>query len=237
VVVDGRRFDSGREADYWLFLKARQTAGEITELRPQVHFPLYCPVMQSPAGAVRILQVAEYIADFTYQETTKMGGALANLGGPFTRSLREPTQSTHMLKGDRMMTMTKDRASIIDLSKETITEIDFAKKTYSTMTFAEMKQAMEALTYAEVGEKISKHTGRVVQYVDIPAGAQRKAMLDQGMPAWQVDALLDLQEYYRSGHGGAVDQLLPKLLGRQPISMDRFLAELPGEFRSQAANA
>src|SRR5882672_1048010 len=72
VVVDGRRFDSGREADYWLFLKARQTAGEITELRPQVHFPLYCPVMQSPAGAVRILQVAEYIADFTYQEAGKL---------------------------------------------------------------------------------------------------------------------------------------------------------------------
>src|SRR6266404_500916 len=95
----------------------------------------------------------------------------------------------------------------------------------------------EALTYAELAEKISKHAGRTVQYVDIPAEAQRKAMLDQGMPAWQVDALLDLQEYYTSGNGGTVDQLLPELLGRQPISMDRFLAELPGEFRSQAANA
>jgi uncharacterized protein YbjT (DUF2867 family) len=95
----------------------------------------------------------------------------------------------------------------------------------------------EALTYAEVGEKISKHAGRVVQYVDIPAERQRRAMLDQGMPAWQVDALLDLQEYYTSGHGGAVDQSLPQLLGRQPISMDRFLSEFAGEFRSQAANA
>jgi uncharacterized protein YbjT (DUF2867 family) len=95
----------------------------------------------------------------------------------------------------------------------------------------------EALTYAEVGEKISKHAGRVVQYVDIPAERQRRAMLDQGMPAWQVDALLDLQEYYTSGHGGAVDQSLPQLLGRQPISMDRFLSEVASEFRSHAANA
>jgi uncharacterized protein YbjT (DUF2867 family) len=95
----------------------------------------------------------------------------------------------------------------------------------------------EALTYAELAEKISKHTGRAVQYVDIPAQAQRKAMLDQGMPAWQVDALLDLQEYYTSGSGGTVDQLLPKLLGRPPITMDRFLAEFAGEFRSQAASA
>jgi uncharacterized protein YbjT (DUF2867 family) len=95
----------------------------------------------------------------------------------------------------------------------------------------------EALTYAELAEKISKHAGRTVQYVDIPAEAQRKAMLDQGMPAWQVDALLDLQEYYTSGNGGAVDQLLPKLLGRAPITMDRFLAEFAGEFRSKAVSA
>jgi uncharacterized protein YbjT (DUF2867 family) len=95
----------------------------------------------------------------------------------------------------------------------------------------------EALTYAEVAQKISKHAGRAVQYVDIPAEAQRKAMLDQGMPTWQVDALLDLQEYYTSGNGGSVDQLLSSLLGCQPIAMDRFLAEFAGEFRSQAANA
>lgn len=95
----------------------------------------------------------------------------------------------------------------------------------------------EALTYAELAEKISKHAGRTVQYVDIPAEAQRKAMLDQGMPVWQVDALLDLQEYYTSGQGGIVDPSLPKLLGRPPITMDRFLAEFAGEFRSQAAGA
>jgi uncharacterized protein YbjT (DUF2867 family) len=95
----------------------------------------------------------------------------------------------------------------------------------------------EALTYAELADKISKHAGRPVQYVDIPADAQRKAMLDQGMPEWQVDALLGLQEYYTSGNGGALDQLLPKLLGRQPITMDRFLGESAGEFRIQAASA
>jgi uncharacterized protein YbjT (DUF2867 family) len=95
----------------------------------------------------------------------------------------------------------------------------------------------EALTYTEVAEKIAKHAGRAAQYVDIPAEAQRKAMLEQGMPAWQVDALLDLQEYYASGKGGVVDQVLPTLLGRPPIMMDRFLSEVAGEFRGQAAKA
>jgi len=95
----------------------------------------------------------------------------------------------------------------------------------------------EALSYTEVAEKISKHAGRAVQYIDIPVEPQRKAMLDQGMPVWQVDALLDLQEYYTSGKGGEIDPLLPKLLGRPPIAMDRFLSEFAGEFHSQAARA
>jgi uncharacterized protein YbjT (DUF2867 family) len=95
----------------------------------------------------------------------------------------------------------------------------------------------EALTYAELAEKISKYAGRPAQYVDIPSEAQRKAMLDQGMPAWQVDALLDLQEYYTSGKGATVDQLLPKLLGRPPITLDRFLTEFAADFRSQVASA
>jgi len=95
----------------------------------------------------------------------------------------------------------------------------------------------EAPSYAEVAEKISKHVGRAVQYVDIPFEAQRKAMLEQGMPEWQVTALLQLQEYYTSGKGGSVDGLLQQLLGQTPITMDQFLAEFADEFRRQAANA
>jgi hypothetical protein len=73
--------------------------------------------------------------------------------------------------------------------------------------------------------------------VDIPVEAQRKAMLDQGLPEWQVTALLDLQEYYTGGKGGTVDGVLQRLLGRPPITMDKFLTEFAAEFRSQAARA
>jgi len=44
----------------------------------------------------------------------------------------------------------------------------------------------EALTYAEVAAKISRASGRKVQYVDIPVERQRQSMLDQHMPEWQV---------------------------------------------------
>jgi uncharacterized protein YbjT (DUF2867 family) len=87
----------------------------------------------------------------------------------------------------------------------------------------------------------SEHDGKTYElngrYVDIPAEAQRKALLDQGMPEWQVTALLELQEYYTGGRGGTVDGLLQELVGRPPITIDRFLKEFAGEFRGHAANA
>jgi len=95
----------------------------------------------------------------------------------------------------------------------------------------------QALTCAEVAEKISRHARIVAQYVDIPAEAQRKAMMDQGMPEWQVTALLELQEYYTGGKGGTLDGTLEGLLGRPPSTIDQFLEEFAGEFRSQAAKA
>jgi uncharacterized protein YbjT (DUF2867 family) len=95
----------------------------------------------------------------------------------------------------------------------------------------------EAVTYAEVASRITKQTGVAAKYVDIPVEAQRKAMLDQGMPDWQVTALIDLQAYYTGGQGGTTDGLLTRLLGRQPIPLDQFLKENAAAFRSQAANA
>ena len=93
----------------------------------------------------------------------------------------------------------------------------------------------KALTYGAVAEKISIHAGVAACYVDLPVEAFREAMLDQGMPEWQANALLDLQEYYTSGKGGTVDGTLEKLLGRAPVTMDQFLTEYSGEFRGKAA--
>lgn len=68
TVVNGERFDSRRESDYWLLLKAREQLGEITELRRQVSFPLYAPelVNDRPTGA--IVQISEYRADYVFLE-------------------------------------------------------------------------------------------------------------------------------------------------------------------------
>lgn len=67
VEVDGVSFDSKREAGEYLRLKARLLAGEISELRRQVVFPLFAPMLASGGSDARV-EVARYIADFTYQD-------------------------------------------------------------------------------------------------------------------------------------------------------------------------
>jgi uncharacterized protein YbjT (DUF2867 family) len=93
----------------------------------------------------------------------------------------------------------------------------------------------EVVTFSEIAERISRVAGRPVRFVDIPESAQRKAMLDLGMPEWQVNALLELQQYYSGGKGGDVTDVLPRLLGRPPKKLDQFLEEFKDSFRSQAA--
>ncbi|HLJ45553.1 MAG TPA: SDR family oxidoreductase [Bryobacteraceae bacterium] len=89
----------------------------------------------------------------------------------------------------------------------------------------------EALTYSDLAGKISRVSGRKVQYVDIPAEQQKQAMLSRQMPEWLVTALLDLQAYYTAGQGGEVDDVLANLLGRAPTTMDQFLAEFADSFK------
>jgi uncharacterized protein YbjT (DUF2867 family) len=95
----------------------------------------------------------------------------------------------------------------------------------------------EALSYSEVAEKISRATGHKAHYVDIPPDAQRKALLDMGMPDFMVTALLELQEYYASGKASRVDDTLESLIHRAPTKMADFLKEFADQFREQAAQA
>ena len=95
----------------------------------------------------------------------------------------------------------------------------------------------ESVSNTELAQRISLVAGRTVTYVDIPETAQRSSMLELGMPEWQVDAILDLQQYYVQGGGNKLTGLLAELLGRAPIHLDSFLAESKDHFRAQSAMA
>jgi uncharacterized protein YbjT (DUF2867 family) len=95
----------------------------------------------------------------------------------------------------------------------------------------------EAISNQELAKRISRITGRSVSYVDIPESAQRQAMLGAGMPEWQVNALLELQQYYKQGGGAKTDGLLRALIERDPVTLDQYLMANAQQFRDQAASA
>lgn len=68
VQVDGHTFDSKREAAVYGELRLRERAGQISDLQIQVKFPLYAPILSNKESAHMYLEVAEYIADFVFEE-------------------------------------------------------------------------------------------------------------------------------------------------------------------------
>jgi hypothetical protein len=89
-------------------------------------------------------------ADFRYDETTRITGgslvSMAKFASAFSKQahqITDPTNSTILVKGDRMAHINPDSTEIIDLDKETITRMDHAKKQYTVVTFQEMKAALE----------------------------------------------------------------------------------------------
>jgi uncharacterized protein YbjT (DUF2867 family) len=95
----------------------------------------------------------------------------------------------------------------------------------------------EALSYAQVAEKLSKLLGTTIKYVDLTPQQLKQSMLQLGMPQWQADALVDLQGYYTDGPGARITQDVQQVLGRQPIRFDQFLQDYAASLGVKAAVA
>ena len=88
----------------------------------------------------------------------------------------------------------------------------------------------DALSYADVAEKLSSSLGRPVSYVEVPDDAVRQTLLGFGMDEWTVNALVELyQDYKRSGTDGyaaEVTSTVEDLTGSPARSLDQLLSEL-----------
>jgi carbon monoxide dehydrogenase subunit G len=112
------------------------------------------------------------LADFSYQTTSKItGGMMASamkMAGVVSKQAREPIQSTVMVKGNRMATVSAHAAHIIDLKNETMTEVNFDKKTYSVVTFAQLADMMKRMD-----EQMKSEKGKPVQNLTIKASVDK----------------------------------------------------------------
>jgi uncharacterized protein YbjT (DUF2867 family) len=95
----------------------------------------------------------------------------------------------------------------------------------------------EAVTYYDVAERLSKICGRTIRYIDIPMAEQKKALLGAGMPEWQAQALVDLQQFYVEGHGAELTDDIRRITGHAPRNLNQFLAENVSTFSRRVATA
>ncbi len=83
----------------------------------------------------------------------------------------------------------------------------------------------EALSAAEVAERLSSAIGRQVRYVDLAATAFAQALAGAGLPGWLVDALVEGNSLLAAGHGATVTDEVARLTGRPPRTFAEFAAD------------
>ena len=137
-----------------------------------------------------------------HREVDLAGDDLAGLHVRAAGRAREPIVSTHILKGNREATVTKNSITIMDVDKETITTIDTDKKEYSVMTFAQMKQRMEdAMRQLQNRKDVQAN-------FKISAKATGNTKTVQGLTAKQAIITMTTEVAdAKSGQGGAMDMV------------------------------
>jgi len=89
----------------------------------------------------------------------------------------------------------------------------------------------EALTMAEVAERLSAATGREIRYVNVAPEEAKRARLAAGVPEYTADALDELFAERRNGKESQVYTTFEEIIGRQPTSFDDFARRNAAIFR------
>jgi uncharacterized protein YbjT (DUF2867 family) len=90
----------------------------------------------------------------------------------------------------------------------------------------------EALTMADVADRISQAIGKPVRYIPISAEQRRQALISNGVPATIADALdKQVHERLRGGLESEVDLSTHKLFGVQPTTFLEFAQRNAEAFR------
>ena len=91
----------------------------------------------------------------------------------------------------------------------------------------------EALSMAQVAEKLSAATGNAIRYVNVPPQQAREATLAAGMPPFLTDALDELFAERRKGKESLVSPVLQEVFGRPGTTFDEFAKRNAAIFRGE----
>ncbi|HEY7067816.1 MAG TPA: SDR family oxidoreductase [Chloroflexota bacterium] len=88
----------------------------------------------------------------------------------------------------------------------------------------------EALTHADMAERLSAALGRHVEFVDVPPDIMRQALVSAGLPSWQADGLIEDYAHYRRGEASAITSGVQNATGRPPRSFADFARDYAAAF-------
>jgi uncharacterized protein YbjT (DUF2867 family) len=83
----------------------------------------------------------------------------------------------------------------------------------------------EALSYADVAERLSRILGRAITYRDVPLAGMREQRLASGMPEWHVDVQVDFSTALSAGHASAVTNTVEAVTGKPARTLEQFIRE------------
>jgi uncharacterized protein YbjT (DUF2867 family) len=91
----------------------------------------------------------------------------------------------------------------------------------------------EALSMAEVAEKLSAATGKTIRYVNVAPEDAKRAQLAAGVPPFLADALAELFAERRKGKEAQASRVIETIIGRRAASFDEFAVRNSAIFRGE----
>ena len=80
----------------------------------------------------------------------------------------------------------------------------------------------EALTHAEMAQRLSKALGRTIEYIDVTPESMMQSLLAIGLPRWQVEGVIEDYAHYRRGEASSIASGVQLATGVKPHSFDEF---------------
>lgn len=89
----------------------------------------------------------------------------------------------------------------------------------------------EAISYGECAAILSEVLGKPVRYEAVSDAAAHKALVDAGIGATLVNALIEIDGLFREGFGAPVTDVVKRVTGREPRSFRDFARDNAALFR------
>lgn len=117
-----------------------------------------------------------------------------------------------------------DSRDVAAVAVETLTGAGHERKIYDVT-------GAEALSGADLAQKLAKATGKPIRYLDVSPGQAKTEMLAAGWPDWLATSMTALYGIFATGHAAAVSPIVEELTGYPPRTFDDWARENAAAFR------